>query len=359
MLRSPFRRTIIARRAVKHANIVWSVPRTPPINEIHDDMETLVVEHFEKHEATDYVSSTFKKLADKAIPKEKEEIKQHVHKLTQEDENSSYCEPEIIQLFDLEFQKVELHPDIFAANINQDHIYQTLKWQQTFKTVDMSFEQDRHETGETPGRQPWGGSGFGMEMVRDKTGPRFVGGQFSTEPRRPFISNYYRLGRNIKLSALCSCLTIKHFQDDLIVVSDYGNLNRINPAILKRDVEENDCSFVILKTDHAMYTGTQDLFDKLYGTEKLMNVFPAEGLNVLSLLKHDKLVMDLKTLEYIQKKLLFELNRYDLLESHDEPDHPLLDTFWHEISGKWKDESFNQGGYKSGHHRFYKDWPTF
>ena len=53
------------------------------------------------------------------------------------------------------------------------------------------------------------------------------------------------------------------------------------------------------------------------------------------------------------------MNRYDLLESHDEPEHPLLDTFWHEVSGKWKDESFNQGGYKSGHHRFYKDWPSF
>ena len=58
----------------------------------------------------------------------------------------------------------------------------------------MSFEQDRQETGETPMMRPWGGSGFGTEMVRDKTGPRFVGGKFTTEPRRPFISNYYRNG---------------------------------------------------------------------------------------------------------------------------------------------------------------------
>ena len=29
---------------------------------------------------------------------------------------------------------MELHPDIFAANINQDHIHQTVKWQQTYKT---------------------------------------------------------------------------------------------------------------------------------------------------------------------------------------------------------------------------------
>ena len=67
-------------------------------------------------------------------------------------------------------------------------------WTNDSISVDMSFEQDRQETGETPGMRPWGGSGFGTEMVKDKTGPRFVGGQFSTEPRRPFISNYYRSG---------------------------------------------------------------------------------------------------------------------------------------------------------------------
>ena len=26
--------------------------------------------------------------------------------------------------------------------------------------------------------------------------------------------------------------------------------------------------------------------------------------------------------------------------------------------GKWKDEKFNLGGYKSGHHKFYRDWPA-
>ena len=70
----------------------------------------------------------------------------------------------------------------------------------------MSFEQDRQETGERPFLKPWGGSGFGAEMVRDKTGPRFVGGQFSTEPRRPYISNYYRPGHLKDDSILYCCI---------------------------------------------------------------------------------------------------------------------------------------------------------
>ena len=111
------------------------------------------------------------------------------------------------------------------------------------------------------------------------------------------------MDRKIKLSALCSCLTIKvrfqipnrnnprynlsfqHYQNDLIIISDYSHLNRINPAILKKDIEEPECSFLILKSDRPMYAGADELFDKLYGAEKLMNVFPTNGLNVVSLLK--------------------------------------------------------------------------
>ena len=77
----------------------------------------------------------------------------------------------------------------------------------------------------------------------------------------------------------------QHYQNDLIIISDYSHLNRINPAILKNDIEEPECSFMILKSDRPMYAGADELFDKLYGAEKLMNVFPTNGLNVVSLLK--------------------------------------------------------------------------
>ena len=54
---------------------------------------------------------------------------------------------------------------------------------------------------------------------------------------------------------------------------------------MKKDIEEPECSFMILKSDRPMYAGADELFDKLYGAEKLMNVFPTNGLNVVSLLK--------------------------------------------------------------------------
>ena len=71
----------------------------------------------------------------------------------------------------------------------------------------------------------------------------------------------------------------------MIIISDYSHLKRVNPAILKNAIEEPECSFMILKSERPMYAGADEFFDKLYGAEKLMNVFPTNGLNVVSLLK--------------------------------------------------------------------------
>ena len=55
--------------------------------------------------------------------------------------------------------------------------------------------------------------------------------------------------------------------------------------MLKKDIDEPDCSFMILWHERQMYGVANELFRKLYGDEKLMNVFPVNGLNVISLLK--------------------------------------------------------------------------
>ncbi len=69
----------------------------------------------------------------------------------------------------------QLHPKIWTAVVDQQAIHETLEWQNTYKTVDMSFEQSRMETGNKRWAKPWGGSGHGYERVRDKTGPYFKG----------------------------------------------------------------------------------------------------------------------------------------------------------------------------------------
>jgi len=246
----------------------------------------------------------------------------------------------------------QLHPKIWTAVVDQQAIHETLEWQNTYKTVDMSFEQSRMETGNKRWAKPWGGSGHGYERVRDKTGPYFRGGAFTDEPRRPFISNFHMIDRVTRVKALVSCLTLKFLQGDMILVSSLSN--SIESISKKLNVKrEPEMSYLVLNKDSNYPIPLENWIR----SKKYYNLFPVEGLNTKSLLKYDKLILDLETLEYLEKRLIFEIERFDLLESHDEPEHPLLNSYWSSIMTSWKDEKFNQGGYRSGHHKFYKDWP--
>ena len=77
---------------------------------------------------------------------------------------------------------------------------------------------------------------------------------------------------------------------------------------MKNAIQEPECSFMILKSDRPMYAGADEFFDKLYGAEKLMNVFPTNGLNVISLLKEQFQPILLRA-TYDQDKIVFMVNR--------------------------------------------------
>lgn len=252
-------------------------------------------------------------------------------------------------------EMLELHPDIWCAQVDQDVISRALEWQNSYRTVDMSFEQSRLEVGRKRYSKPWQGSGEGFERCRDKTSPAFKGGAFTDEPRRPFISNFHMIDRTVRLNAIIHCLTIKHLQGDLIIVTENLMTNQpTNIPRLAKDINtrnEEELSYMILTSSD------KTALSNFAAEKKYFNVFPISGLNVKSLLKYDKLLMDVPTLRQLEARLLFELTRYDWLESHSEPEHPMLNRFWSDVMGKWKDEKFNQGGYRSGHHKFYRDWP--
>ena len=99
MLRSTFCRAIVSRRAVKQANIVWSVPKTPTQEVDANDqaaIEFLENDDFDGELPSDSsFSNPLKGLVGKAMSKEAD-IKERVHKLEQQ----SYFKPEIVRLFD-------------------------------------------------------------------------------------------------------------------------------------------------------------------------------------------------------------------------------------------------------------------
>merc|ERR1712050_364194 len=104
--------------------------------------------------------------------------------------------------------------------------------------------------------------------------------------------------RTDRLKALLSCLTIKHLQNDLIITEDILE-EALPPEALPHIAEElniskeEDLSYLLLNGSSTFPESLQN-FAK---NKKYFNLFPLEGLNVKSLLKYDKLIMDLKTLQ--------------------------------------------------------------
>ena len=117
MLRSTFCRAIVSRRAVKQANIVWSVPKTPT-QDVHSEdqaaIEFLENDDFDGELPSDSsFSNPLKGLVGKAMSKEAD-VKERVHKLEQQ----SYFKPEIVRLFDSKVEEGKIsHPNQTGHNL--------------------------------------------------------------------------------------------------------------------------------------------------------------------------------------------------------------------------------------------------
>ena len=107
MLRSTFCRAIISRRAVKQANIVWSVPKTPtqePTQEDQAAFEFLENDDFDGELPSESsFSNPLRGLVGKAMSNETD-FKERIHKLEQQ----SYFKPEIVPLFDSKVEEGEI-----------------------------------------------------------------------------------------------------------------------------------------------------------------------------------------------------------------------------------------------------------
>ena len=117
MLRSTFCRAIVSRRAVKQANIVWSVPKTPKQEVDASDqaaIEFLENDDFDGELPSDSsFSNPLKGLVGKAMSKEAD-VKERVHKLEQQ----SYFKPEIVRLFDSKVEEGKIsHPNQTGHNL--------------------------------------------------------------------------------------------------------------------------------------------------------------------------------------------------------------------------------------------------
>lgn len=111
-----------------------------------------------------------------------------------------------------------------------------------------------------------------------------------------------------RVLGLTSALSVKLAQDDLHVVNDL-EIPTEDPEFIKSLMEKRKWGPSLLMID------TEDIISENLGivADRLayVNVMPAYGLNVYSMLKHNTLVMTARAVKYIEERILYQLHRND------------------------------------------------
>ncbi|XP_013000777.1 large ribosomal subunit protein uL4m isoform X2 [Cavia porcellus] len=200
----------------------------------------------------------------------------------------------------------ELHPDVFATAPRLDVLHQVAIWQKNFKRISYAKTKTRAEV-RGGGRKPWQQKGSGRARHGSIRSPIWRGGGIAHGPRGP-TSYYYMLPMKVRALGLKVALTVKLAQDDLHVV-DSLELPTSDPQYLTELAHYRrwgDSVLLVDLTHEGMPRNIVEATSRL----KTINLIPAVGLNVHSMLKHHSLVLTLPTVAFLEKKLLWQDSRY-------------------------------------------------
>lgn len=207
---------------------------------------------------------------------------------------------------------IDLHPDVFRTFPRVDILHRNIQWQRMYRNVTFTKALTRAEM-PGGGRKPWQQKGTGRARHGSIRSPIWKGGGISHGIRGP-RTWFHMLPTNIRLMGLCSALTVKHAQDDLVVVDTFDTLppppdplemmvdETSPPSPLEAMAEERNWGYSILFVD-TLDTAPRNLALSCSDVAEF-NIMPLYGLNVYSMLKHDTLVLTYRALLELEKKIL-------------------------------------------------------
>ena len=206
----------------------------------------------------------------------------------------------------------ELHPKVFGVFPRLDRTSTAIKWQKSYRNINYICMPTRYEL---PGgtRKPWPQKGSGRARHGSTNSPIFLKGGWVRGPRGP--TTQFRLAPHFNLvNALTSMLTIKRAQDDIKIVDSISSVISADPEELEKSFEERGWGPSVLIVDKS------DTFPESIAQASSsldhVNLMSTVGLNTLSLSKYETMVITLEALREVENRLLHQLVRVDLSETH-------------------------------------------
>ncbi|XP_075302060.1 large ribosomal subunit protein uL4m [Opisthocomus hoazin] len=201
----------------------------------------------------------------------------------------------------------DLHPDVFAVRPRLDILHAVAMWQKNFKRISYAKVKTRAEV-RGGGRKPWRQKGSGRARHGSIRSPLWRGGGIAHGPRGP-TSYYYMLPMKVRVLGLKVALTVKLMQDDLHIV-DNLEIPTADPQYLLDLARYRRWGRSVLIVD--VNEAPENIGTAAAGL-KTINLIPALGLNVHSMLKHETLVLTLDAVAFLEEKLLWHDTRYSPL----------------------------------------------
>lgn len=203
---------------------------------------------------------------------------------------------------------VDLHPCVFGVYPRPEWVSEVIHWQKEYRRINFISMPSRNEL---PGgtRRPWPQKGTGRARHKSVNSPLWMKGGWARGPRGP-ETRFRMLPDHVLTNAMASMLTIKLAQDDLVIVRSIKDFDSQDEKRLEELVENRNWGPSVLIVDKC------DIFPEniSVASENIrhINLMPTFGLNVLSMAKHETLILTLDALEDIEEKLLFQFMRVNL-----------------------------------------------
>lgn len=194
-----------------------------------------------------------------------------------------------------EVGKVDLNDQIFnAPSDRSDILHRVVQWQLSKARSGCHKVKGRSEvTGTT--KKIYKQKGTGQARHGAATAPIFVGGGIVFGP--VVRSHEYSLNKKVRKMGLKVALSLKHSQNSIIVL-DSAEMKEVKASALREKLNGfGGQKFLIV--DKVFNENTSKSASNL----KHVNVLPSIGLNVVDILKHDRVLITKAALEDIEARL--------------------------------------------------------
>lgn len=192
---------------------------------------------------------------------------------------------------------IKLDKKIFDYSPRLDLLQRVVVWQLARKRAGTAKVKTRGEV-RGGGRKPLRQKGTGRARQGSIRAPHFRGGGVVHGPRGNKEYDY-SLPKKVKSLGLCTALSVKYSQNDLIIVDDFTTKDHKTKTLLEVLALHDLKSVLFVEGGHFV-----NLPFVLAGKNiPQVDILPTIGINVVSILKREKLVLSLGALRMLEERL--------------------------------------------------------